>query len=222
MDQNRSHLHKGDSCFFRKVRTETKLREIFATVKLLRYNSFKHREVFSMQEPEVSLRIAMKFIQENKTCSDIRVSLDGAHIKTKDTIHFDITSFMNQNGYVKCDSDNRRWQGIYRNPHYTHRIVISSKPGIGDVVIVLSDGKTLFIESKKLKHGSGGEYPAMREAIGQLMTSCPDDPNVIPIVAVPLSEKSAELAQIWSANERIRRAGIHFMLVRDSGSIDFK
>ena len=62
----------------------------------------------------------------------------------------------------------------------------------------------------------------MREAIGQLMTGCPDDPNVTPIVAVPLSSKSAELAQIWSSNERIRKAGIHFMLVSDSGTIEFR
>jgi hypothetical protein len=175
-----------------------------------------------MQEPEVSLQIAMAYIRDGKTHSDITVSIDGAHVKTNNTIHFDITSFMNNKGYVKCDSDSSRWQGTYHNPNYTHRIVISSKPGAGDVVIILNDGKTMFIESKKFKRGSSGEYPAMREAIGQLMTSCPDDPNVIPVVAVPLSAKSVELAQTWSANARIRRAGIHFMLVRDNGSFDFK
>ena len=62
----------------------------------------------------------------------------------------------------------------------------------------------------------------MREAIGQLMTGCPDDPNIVPVVAVPLSAKSAELARTWSSNERIRKAGIHFMLISDNGSIDFK
>ena len=175
-----------------------------------------------MQEPEVSLRIAMAYIQDGKTHSDITVSIDGAHIKTKDTIHFDIASFMKENDYVKCDSDYARWQGIYQNSSYAPRIIVSSKPGVGDVVIHLKDGKTLFIESKKFKSGSGGEYPAMREAIGQLMTGCPDDPNIVPVVAVPLSAKSAELAQTWSSNERIRKAGIHFMLVSDNGSIDFK
>ena len=175
-----------------------------------------------MQEPEVSLLIARKYIQDGKTRDDIAVSIDGAHIKTNKTIHFDITTFMCKNGYVKCDGDSSRWQGTYQNPNYTPRIVISSKSGVGDVVIDLKDGKTLYIESKKFKNGNSGEYPAMREAIGQLMTGCTDDPNVIPVVAVPLSAKSAELAQTWSANERIRRAGIHFMLVRDDGSIDFK
>lgn len=175
-----------------------------------------------MQEPEVSLRIAMAYIQDGKTRSDVTVSIDGAHIKTKETIHFDIATFMNENGYVKCDRDYVRWQGAYQNSNYTPRIIVSSKPGLGDVIIHLKDGKTLFIESKKFKSGSGGEYPAMREAIGQLMTSCPDDPNMVPVVAVPLSIKSVELARTWSSNERIRKAGIHFMLISNNGSIDFK
>ena len=175
-----------------------------------------------MQEPEVSLRIAMAYIQDGKTHSDITVSIDGAHIKTKDTIHFDIAAFMKENDYVKCDSDYARWQGIYQNSSYAPRIIVSSKPGVGDVVIHLKDGMTLYIESKKFKRGSGGEYPAMREAIGQLMTGCPDAPDVIPDVAVPLSVKSAELARTWSSNERIRKAGIHFMLVSDNGRVDFK
>lgn len=175
-----------------------------------------------MQEPEVSLLIAMAYIRDGKACNDIAVSIDGAHIKTSDTIHFDITTFMHENGYVKCDGDSSRWQGTYQNPNYAPKIIISSKSGVGDVVIDLKDGKTLYIESKKFKNGNSGEYPAMREAIGQLMTSCPDNINVIPVVAVPLSAKSAELAQTWQANERIRRAGIRFMLVGNDGNIDFQ
>lgn len=175
-----------------------------------------------MQEPEVSLLIAMAYIRDGKTQKDITVSIDGAHVQTKSMIHFDITAFMNENGYLKCDGDDTRWQGAYQNSDYAPRIIVSSKPGMGDVVIALNDGKTLFIESKKFKSGSNGEYPAMREAIGQLMTGCPDNPDVIPIVAVPLSAKSAELAHSWSTNGRIRNAGIHFMLVCDNGNIDFK
>lgn len=174
-----------------------------------------------MQEPEVSLRIAMKYIQDGKTHHNVAVSIDGAHIKTKDTIHFDIVSFMRQNGYIKCDGENNRWQGEYESPNIVPRIVISSKSGVGDVTITLNDGRTLFIESKKFKSGNSGEYPAMREAIGQLMTGCPDRSDVTPVVAVPYSAKSADLAQKWSSNERMRMAGIRFMLVRDNGSIEF-
>ena len=174
-----------------------------------------------MQEPEVSLRIAMKYIQDHQTCNDVAVSIDGAHIKTKHIVHFDLMGFMLENGYVKCDGDNERWQGAYRSSCHVPRIIVSSRPGEGDVTITLNDGKILFIESKKFKSGSGGEYPAMREAIGQLMTGCPDRPDVIPVVAVPHSAKSEELAQEWTSNERIRRAGIRFMLVRNDGSIEF-
>ena len=172
-----------------------------------------------MQEPEVSLWIAMNYIQEEKTRADVNVSIDGAHVKTKGTTHFDVVGFLREHGYIKCDGVDNRWQGEYRCSGSSHRIIVSSKPGVGDVTITLTDGKTLFIESKKFKSGSSGEYPAMREAIGQLMTGCPDDPDVIPVVAAPYSAKSAELAKKWSSNKRMRMAGIRFMLVRDDGSM---
>ena len=47
-----------------------------------------------MTEPEVSLLIAMNYLQSGEACENITVSIDGAHIKTKDTVHFDIASFM--------------------------------------------------------------------------------------------------------------------------------
>lgn len=172
-----------------------------------------------MTEPEVSLRIAMHYIQSGETSENVSVSIDGAHIKTKDTIHFEIVEFMRKSGYVKCDGHNIKWQGEYQNINYSPRIIVSSKPGVGDVVVRLNHGKTLYIESKKFKSGSGGEYPAMREAVGQLMTGCPDDN--IPVVAVPYNDKSAELAERWSNNSRICNAGIRFMLVHDDGTIDF-
>lgn len=172
-----------------------------------------------MTEPEVSLKIAMHFIQSGKTLENVFVSIDGAHIKTKDTMHFEIIDYLQKNGYDKCDGRNDKWQGDYKNKNHSPRIIISSTPGEGDVVIHLSQGKTLYIESKKFKSGSGGEYPAMREAIGQLMTGCPEDN--IPIVAVPFNGKSAELAKRWSRNSRICNAGIRFMLVHDDGTINF-
>lgn len=173
-----------------------------------------------MQEPEVSLRIAMHYIENGKTSADVTVSIDGAHIRTKDVVHFDITDFMRQNGYFKCDGDNTRWQGEYQADKSLPQIIVSSKPGIGDVAIALQDGRTLYVESKKFKSGSGGEYPAMREAIGQLMTGCPDDSNVIPVVAVPYSVKSESLAHDWACNTRIKTAGIRFILVREDGGIE--
>ena len=138
---------------------------------------------------------------------------------TTDTIHFEIVEFLQKNGYIKCDGCNDKWQGEYRNINYSPRITISSKSGMGDVVVHLNHGKTLYIESKKFKSGSGGEYPAMREAIGQLMTGCPD--NNIPVVAVPYNEKSETLAKQWLINSRMRNAGICFALVHDNGNVEF-
>ena len=173
-----------------------------------------------MTEPEVSLRVAMKYVHSGEACKDIIVSIDGAHIKTLNTVHFDIVAFMRENGYLKCDDNQTRWQGEYQKLGFATRIIICSKSGIGDVTIAVNNGKTLYIESKKFKSGSGGEYPAMREAIGQLMTGCSDDENKIPIVAVPFNSKSFELSKKWSCNERIRNAGIRFMLVHTDGDID--
>lgn len=61
----------------------------------------------------------------------------------------------------------------------------------------------------------------MREAIGQLMTGCQLDENVIPVVAVPYSEKSYELACRWSRLKQIRLVGIRFMLVYEKGKVKF-
>lgn len=134
-----------------------------------------------MTEPEISLRIAMIYVQSGATSENIIVSIDGAHIKTIETVHFDIVVFLQNRGYSKIDTETNRWQGEYQNPIFPQHIIVCSKPGIGDVTVMLNDGSILYIESKKIKSGSGGEYPAMREAIGQLMTGCPDDPNVTPV-----------------------------------------
>ena len=171
-----------------------------------------------MTEPEVSLRIAMYYLENEDVSESIKVSIDGAHVKTKDAVHFDIIGFLRENGYLKRNLGNK-WQDEYKNSKYSHSIIVSSKPGVGDVSIVLNDGKTLYVESKKFKSGSGGEYPAMREAIGQLMTSCHDDK--IPVVAVPYNEKSYELASDWSKNNKMINAGICFALVHDNGHIEF-
>lgn len=173
-----------------------------------------------MTEPEVSLHIAMNYIRSRATKENVIVSIDGAHIKTKDIVHFDIASFMRNNGYSKVGAESDRWQGEYQNPNFCQHIIVCSKSGIGDVSITLIDGKRLYIESKKFKSGSSGEYPAMREAIGQLITGCPDDCNVIPIVAVPYNDRSFSLSKKWTNNERIHNTGIRFMLVHSNGEID--
>lgn len=61
----------------------------------------------------------------------------------------------------------------------------------------------------------------MREAIGQLMTGCNFTNSMIPMVVVPYTYKSKELAERWSKLTQIRNLGIKFALVCDNGDICF-
>ena len=175
-----------------------------------------------MQEAEVSLRVALYYITNHLTKDDVKVSLDGAHIKTGDNIHFDIHGFLDSHNCKKVSGAIDSWQGMYQVDGYKQKVVISSTPGIGDVNITTIDGKRLYIESKKgkEKNRSNSEYPLMREAIGQLMTGCQLNENVVPVVAVPYTEKSNELACRWAQLKQIRLVGIRFMLVHDDSKLE--
>lgn len=61
----------------------------------------------------------------------------------------------------------------------------------------------------------------MREAIGQLMTGGELSQSMIPVVAVPYSEKSKRLAEKWIGYSQIRAMKMQFFLVREDGSIYF-
>lgn len=175
-----------------------------------------------MTEAEVSLRMALYYIQNDLTCENVKVALDGAHIKTGDIVHFEIEKFMKNVQCEKIIGENTKWQGIYSVNGYEQKIELSSTPGIGDVVVRLKDGKRIYIESKKGKSNkSSQEYSLMREAIGQLMTGVPLTEDMIPMVAVPYTAKSYELANRWIQLSQIKRIGIQFALVHEDGLIDF-
>ena len=176
-----------------------------------------------MQEAEVSLRIALYVIRNEYTQDDVRVSLDGAHIKTGNVVHFDIYSFLSNQGCKKVSGPIDSWQGTYEVVGAALRIVISSTPGVGDVNVYTTAGEHLYIESKKGKEGnrSSSEYSLMREAIGQLMTGFQMTDNMVPVVAVPYTSKSCELANKWSQLKQIQNVGIRFMLVHPNGNVDY-
>lgn len=175
-----------------------------------------------MKEAEVSLRIAIYYITNKLTNENVVVSLDGAHIKTKDNIHFDIFEFMEKNCFKKVGCDYSRWQGEYMKDGCKQRIIVLAKSGMGDVNVKLLDGKSLYVESKKGSDKKGNpEYPLMREAIGQLMTSPYFDENTIPAVAVPYYEKTLNLAKKWSQYKQVKMAQIRFILVQEDGDIKF-
>ena len=51
------------------------------------------------------------------------------------------------------------------------------------------------------------------------MTGMEITENIIPVVAVPFTDKSYELAFRWSKLEQIRNIGIKFFLVKEEGKI---
>lgn len=175
-----------------------------------------------MTEAEVVLRLAIHYIKNRLTKENITVSIDGAHIKTGNTMHFDIFSFLKDNGFQKLDNEPERWQGEYSLVGSECHVIISSTPGIGDVNVKLVDGGIVYAECKKGKNDKRGqEYPLMREAIGQLMTGCDFTDGVIPMVAVPCTDKSKELAERWSKLTQIKNLGIKFALICEEGNVYF-
>ena len=82
--------------------------------------------------------------------------------------------------------------------------------------------RIVYAECKKGKNDKcGQEYPLMREAIGQLMTGCDFTDGVIPMVAVPYTDKSKELAERWSKLTQIKNLGIKFALICEDGNVCF-
>lgn len=176
----------------------------------------------TMTEAEVSLRLAMQYIAEGDVVGDISVSLDGAHVRCGGRAVFDVVSFLAERGWRKRGASDT-WQGTYQNDCFSPKIEIGAKPGKGDVRIALRNGERLFVESKKIKGGRGGEYAAMHEAIGQLITGCPR--GEIPVVAVPYCEESERRANDWldgKENSRLREIGIRIALVHRDGCVTLK
>ena len=160
-----------------------------------------------MTEPEVSLYIALYFIKNELTDKNVHVSIDGAHVK----------DFYLKNGFKKLDTECDKWQGEFAIEGYDAHIIVTSKSGIGDVVIETKDDSTIIVESKKFSKEKG--YSLMREAIGQLMTGSAFGERIKPVVAISYTEKSNELAKKWVSLPQIKNAGITFFLVKDDGTL---
>lgn len=175
-----------------------------------------------MKEPEVSLRVALYYIKNGYTSEDVKVFIDGAHVSIKGQVQFKVKEFLRGQNCIKIDNNLERWQGVYEVEGYKSKIIVESRPGFGDVIINLKDGRQLYIESKKGKSGkSSSEYPLMKEAIGQLMTGCVLTDNMVPCVAVPYTEKSVKLANRWLDLRQMQVVGIRFILVKDDGNLYF-
>jgi hypothetical protein len=168
-----------------------------------------------MSEAEVSLRLAFYLLDCDLAASDAEVAIDGAQVKTGETIHFRIGDFIAQNACTPV-TDIPSWQGTYSRSGARFRVRIHCNPGRGDVVALLRTGHTLRVESKKgplARSASSVEYPLLREAIGQLMTvEAAGDADIL-AVAVPKSARFTELTTRWRNAPLIRRLGIRLLTV---------
>jgi hypothetical protein len=176
--------------------------------------------VDKMSEAEVSLRLAFHLLDGRLVIDDVSVAIDGAQVRTAETVHFHIEDFLRLSG---CESDSDTWRGAYHHPTWRHRLLIHAHPGRGDVVARLTSGQTLRVESKKgplVRKPGAKEYPLLREALGQLLTIEEVGPDDILAVAVPHSPKFVELTRRWERAPLIQRLGIGFLLVHRSGAID--
>jgi len=92
-----------------------------------------------MPEAEVSVRLAFWLIQNQMAAGDVDVAIDGAQVKVGDTVHFDLSGFLQSAGWRKRGTDNSKWQDIYQHADYSSKIRIHSSPGKGDVVVPITN-----------------------------------------------------------------------------------
>jgi hypothetical protein len=168
-----------------------------------------------MPEAEVTLRLAFHLIHEGLAASDVQVAIDGAQVKTTNTIHFGIAEFLRGLEWLK-PAEEDVWQGTYGHARYRPKVMIHSNAGCGDVVAELIDGRTLRVECKKgplTRSKSSQEYPLLREALGQLLTMGRVGKRDLLAVAVPRSDKFEELAKRWRAAPLVSQFGIRILTV---------
>lgn len=174
-----------------------------------------------MPEAEVTLRLAMALIASGNAVGKVKAAIDGAQIKTGGTIHFRIVEFLAGYGWKQPNHD-QRWQAEYTHDDYSNSILIHSSAGEGDLVVDLTSGQRLRVESKKgpLKRSkSSQEYPLIREAIGQLMTVEHAGAQDLLAVAVPHSDKFNALAKEWRERPLLKKLGIRILTVGRDNSI---
>ncbi len=174
-----------------------------------------------MSEAEVSLRLAFWLADRGFATERIDVAIDGAQIRTGDTMHFDLAGFLSESGWKKQRSSDG-WRGSYTRGDLRVVLQVHSNPGKGDVVARLASGKTLRAECKKgplSRSRSSQEYPLIREALGQLLTVEEIDDHDILAVAVPHSEKFKELSARWRNAPLIKKFSIWILTVDRNGNV---
>lgn len=169
----------------------------------------------------MSLRLAFWLAEGGLVSERVDVAIDGAQVQTRATVHFDLPGFLSNAGWAEEDPSGG-WQGTYRRPGLPVVLNIHSSPGKGDVVAKLALGGTLRAECKKgplSRSRSSQEYPLIREALGQLLTVTEVGEQDVLAVAVPHSDKFAELASRWRKAPLVERFGIRILTVDRTGNV---
>lgn len=176
-----------------------------------------------MPEAEVSIRLALFLAHNSLVTGDIDVAIDGAQVQNGDVTHFPIEAFLTSERLVRDGGSPDSWQARYHIDGIDLALNIHSASGHGDVVARLIDGRLLRIECKKgtlSRSSSSSEYPLIREAIGQIMTFEDYHEDHLVGIAVPHSEKFAELCTKWECAPLIQNCGILLLRVHRSGQVD--
>jgi hypothetical protein len=174
-----------------------------------------------MPEAEVSLRLALWLIDQDLAQGRVDVAVDGAQVRTGQTVHFDPARFLGSAGW-QCPRAAAGWRGTYARDGVPTSLRIHATPGKGDLVARLNSGRTVRIECKKgplSRSRSSQEYPLIREALGQLLTVKEVTDKDLLAVAVPHSEKFVELAARWREAPLIMRFGIRILTVDRHGKV---
>lgn len=174
-----------------------------------------------MPEAEVALRLAFHLLAHPQSGGEASVALDGAQIRVHGRQVFPIEAFLDDVGWKQVSQVGRNpWQGDYeRNGS---RLTVHASSGMGDVVARVGHFR-IRAECKKgpLIHKPGSkEYPALHEAIGQVLTVESVEPDDVLAVAVPLTDRFSNLVTRWRAAPLVVRSGIRLVMVGRDGSVD--
>lgn len=173
-----------------------------------------------MPEAEVSLRLAFYLVALKTSKKIVEVAIDGASVKLTRP-PFPIINFLTANGWVPSKENTPgKWQGDYQKGKL--RMVIHSKPSVGDVVCKIGN-RRVWAEVKKgpLKYKKGNpEFSLLRNAIGQLMTTNDVGKTDVLVAVVPKSPKFMKLRKEWIDTPQMKKAGIQIVLVGRDGCVE--
>jgi hypothetical protein len=174
-----------------------------------------------MLEVEVALRLAAFLLSLPRSGSIASVAIDGASLKVRDVILFDIAQFMTGTGWeqVKEPQVGRNaWTGTYRRGNKTIRV--HSRASGGDVVARV-DGRRIIAACQKgplVRRTGGPESPLLTMALGQALLFDVDTNDIV-VVAVPDTPAFHRLADVWRGRPLLKRAGIQLALVHRNGAV---